>query len=380
MKRMSKLAVLMYAMSTPIHLTKDPCSYAYYLAKECGYETSYVYFSTAPLHDAEFEKYCRLEYLGDELDFRTEIKIGQAWLEKNAKDLDVLMLFNYGTSTYRTANYAKKINPNIKIWCKLDMSERGFSHFYDGTITRKIKSSIEYIKGRNIDLYTVENKQFYNILKNHIAFNNRLHYLPNCVSLLNVDVDKIDGYKQKEQIFLTVGRPGDANKNSELFLNAIDKLPDNILAEWKFYFVGPYTDQFYECYRNLCEKRAALKKAVVFTGAIYDRQKIYELYKKSRFFVLTSYSEGFNVSVIEAMYFGCYPILTYYGRSVLDITNSGQLGTILKGYSTEELTEVMEELIQSIGYDENKQIEKNCRYSYDYAIWSTKLMGYLANI
>ena len=165
-----------------------------------------------------------------------------------------------------------------------------------------------------------------------------------------------------------------------MFLNAIDKLPDNILAEWKFYFVGPYTDQFYECYRNLCEKRAALKKAVVFTGAIYDRQKIYELYKKSRFFVLTSYSEGFNVSVIEAMYFGCYPILTYYGRSVLDITNSGQLGTILKGYSTEELTEVMEELIQSIGYDENKQIEKNCRYSYDYAIWSTKLMGYLANI
>lgn len=374
---MTRMAVLMYTMSTEIHLAKDPCSYAYYLARECGWETSYVYFNTYQLHDDEFEKYCRLVHLGDESDFRKEIAIGQKWLKENAMSLDVLMLFNYGTSTYRTANYAKKINPNLKIWCKLDMSEGGFSHFYDGTISRKIKSMVERIKGHNIDLYTVENKQFFDVLKNHIAFKSRIEYLPNCVSFLNVKRDEIDKGQTKEKICLTVGRIGDKNKNNELFLNAIRMLPDDILAEWKFYFVGPYTESFCAYVEKCCLEREMLRETVVLLGGVYEREKLYEIYQKSRFFILTSFSEGFNVSVIEAMYFGCYPILTHYGRSVMDVTDNGRLGTILKGYTAEELENVMSHLLNRADVNTHEEIKAYARKNYSYEHWSKVLAGYI---
>lgn len=377
---MTRMAVLMYTMSTEIHLAKDPCSYAYYLARECGWKTSYVYFNTYQLHDNQFEKYCRLVYLGDEIDFRKEIEIGKKWLKENAMSLDVLMLFNYGTATYRTANYAKKINPNLKIWCKLDMSEGGFSHFYDGTISRKIKSMVERIKGYNIDLYTVENKQFFDILKHHIAFKKRIKYLPNCVSFLNVKCDEIDKCQIKEKICLTVGRIGDENKNNELFLNAIRMLSDDVLTEWKFYFVGPYTESFYEYVEKCCLERDVLRKAVVLLGGVFERKKLYEIYQKSKFFILTSFSEGFNVSVIEAMYFGCYPLLTNYGRSVMDVTDNGRLGTILEGYTAEELGKVMSLLLNSVGMKTHDEIKAYTRKNYNYEYWSRKLAGYIEKL
>ena len=369
---MPKLAVLMYTMSTPIHLAKDPCSYAYYLAKECGYDASYVYFGEKPLHDVEFEKYCHLKYLGSESDFRKEIEVGKSWLKENARDLDVLMLFNYGTSTYRTANYAKEINPNIKIWCKLDMSEQGFAHFYDGSISRKIKSTIEYIKGRNVDLYTVENKQFFNILKKHIAFKNRLQYLPNCVSLRGVK-EKI--CKKEENIVITVGRLGDWYKNNELLIEAIKKLPKEIVKKWKFYLVGPYTDEFKKYFDVEKKNNETLFESIVLTGPIYDRNKLYELYSKTKIFTLTSRSESFGIAAVEAMWNGAYPVLTNYGSITKDITDDGRVGIIVDKMDSKSVAKALQKaMVTDINYGE---VQDYCKKNYSYSLWVKQLNTYL---
>lgn len=39
------------------------------------------------------------------------------------------MLFNYGSTNWKLARLARKINPNIIVYCKLDMGIGGFSHF-----------------------------------------------------------------------------------------------------------------------------------------------------------------------------------------------------------------------------------------------------------
>ena len=375
MKSMPKLAVLMYTMSTPIHLAKDPCSYAYYLAKECGYDASYVYFGEKPLHDVEFEKYCHLKYLGSESDFRKEIEVGKSWLKENARDLDVLMLFNYGTSTYRTANYAKKINPNIKIWCKLDMSEQGFAHFYDGSISRKIKSTIEYIKGRNVDLYTVENKQFFNILKKHIAFKNRLQYLPNCVSLRGVK-EKI--CKKEENIVITVGRLGDWYKNNELLIEAIKKLPKEIVKKWKFYLVGPCTNDFNIYLSKEKDKDSEIFESIKIIGPIYDRNELYDLYSQAKIFILTSRSESFGIAAIEAMYNGAYPVLTNYGSITKDITDNGRVGKIVEKMDPESVADALQSTMTAdIDYE---QVKNYCNNNYNYIVWVKRLNKYIACI
>lgn len=374
---MPRLAVLMYTFSGPVHLTKDPCSYAYYLAAQCGYETCYVYFAEEPMHDVEFEKKCRLVHLGDESDYRKQIEIGKEWLKENATNIDVLMLFNYGTSTYRTANYAKRVNPNIKVWCKLDMGKGGFSHFYDGTLLRRLKCAIERFKNRNVDLFTVENKEYYDILQKEWVFRNRIKYLPNCVSTMNADYGEINSVA-KENIVLQVGRPGDPNKNSELLVEAINKLPKDILKQWKFYFVGTCSDNFIEWLKNKTKENNLLQECVVLTGPINDRTRLYTLYAKAKIFALTSWSEGFNISVVEAMYHGACPLLTDYGSSTYMMTDHERYGRISKSYKAEDFAKILMNLMQQ---DLNsKAISKYAREQYSYEVWTRKLDEYITQL
>ena len=68
--------------------------------------------------------------------------------------------------------------------------------------------------------------------------------MPNDVSLLNVNTDLLERQK-KENMVLTSGRIGLYVKNNELLVDAIQKIPRDVVDIWKFYFVGPYTDEFY---------------------------------------------------------------------------------------------------------------------------------------
>ena len=374
---MPRLAVLMYTMSTKVHLTKDPCSFAYYLAEKCGYKACYVYFSPEPIHDIEFEKKCRLIHLGGEADFRKEIEIGKEWLKENATNIDVLMLFNYGTSTYRTANYVKRINPDIKVWSKLDMSEGGFSHFYDGTLLRRVKCSIERFKSRNIDLFTVENKEYYNILKKEWVFRNRIKYLPNCISTMNADYGEISGVA-KENIVLQVGRPGDPIKNSELLVESINRLPNDILKKWKFYFVGKCSNGFIEWFANKTRENPLLQECVIFTGPIYDRTRLFTLYARAKIFALTSRSESFGIATVEAMYHGAYPLLTNFGVIAYVITDYERYGSVVKSYGADEYAKALKDLMQQ---DLNSgAISKYAKENYSYDVWVNKLAEYLEEL
>lgn len=374
---MPRLAVLMYTMSSKVHLTKDPCSYAYYLAAKCGYEACYVYFSPEPIHDTEFEKKCQLVYLGSESNFRKEIEIGKRWLKDHAANIDVLMLFNYGTSTYRTANYVKGINPGIKVWCKLDMSEGGFSHFYDGTLLRRLKCSIERFKSRNVDLFTVENREYYDILQKEWVFRNRIKYLPNCVSTMNVDYGTVNSIA-KENIVLQVGRPGDPIKNSELLVEAINKLPQEFLRKWKFYLVGQCSNSFVDWFLHKTRENPLLQDCVVFTGPIYDRTRLFTLYARAKIFALTSRSESFGIAVVEAMYHGACPLLTDYGSVAYMVTDNGRYGKVVKSHRSDNYAEALISLMQQ---DLNsKSIINYAKDNYSYEVWAGKLAGYIKQL
>ena len=77
----------------------------------------------------EFAKYVEPICIGEAVDGKNQKRLARNWIQKHAKELDVLMLFNYGSTNWKLARLAMKINPNIIVYCKLDMGIGGFSHF-----------------------------------------------------------------------------------------------------------------------------------------------------------------------------------------------------------------------------------------------------------
>lgn len=106
-----------------------------------------------------------------------------------------------------------------------------------------------------------------------------------------------------------------------------------------------------------------------------------EIYAKSKIMCMTSRSEGFCIAVLEAMYFGAYPILTDFGRSVQDVTNHGQYGSIVPQNNVKILTEVLEKVAQDGELNElNFAVERFARDNFSYDVWTKKLDEYLTDL
>lgn len=374
---MKRFAVLVYMMSTATHLAKDTGAYAYHLGKDCGYDAQFVYFGAEPIHDSAFEKHCKLEYLGNEEHFDKEIELAKSWLSRNANNLDVLMLFNYGHASYHTANYAKKVNPRIKILCKLDMSEGGFSHFYDGSLWRSIKASIEKFKSRNIDLFTVENRHFYEELSKTLTFRGRIKYLPNCVFTDNAALDQLDKI-QKENCIISVSRFGAPEKNDKMLMVALAKIPVSVLHGWIVLLVGPWEQGYEQEFAAILEKYPHLKTVIKKVGSVHDRQRLYEYYAKSKIFIATSESESFNIAAIEGMYCGCYPILTKYGTIVNEITNHEECGAVVQRNHVDGLAEVLTKTMADTDLlSRCAMCRQYAREHFSYTYWTKVLDRYL---
>ena len=377
-----RLLMMNFEDNTEAYLTKDMCAYPYYLGKDHGWSCTYAYFTNGtPLKNAQFEQYCALKCLGKAENYKKQRRIAAEYLRQHVKDLDVLCCFNYGGASYSLPRLAKRLNPAIKTYIKLDMNESGFSHFYDGTFLRKIKIVPEYWKSYAVDLFTVENRSFYKVLKEMRLFKNRIEYLPNAVSLFGVDLGKISRPKQKENILLTVGRLGKHVKNNELLVEAIRKVDRNLFNDWKFLFVGSAEAHFVEYVKRICASDAWMAEHLVLFGKINDRMRLYELYAKAKIICMTSRSESFCIALMEAMFFGAYPVVTNFGSIVNDLMDDGKYGMISPQEDVTALTAALEKIAGVDNFPRLSQdVEEFARGHFSYGLWLGKLNGYLTNL
>ena len=61
-------------------------------------------------------------------------------------------------------------------------------------------------------------------------------------------------------------------------------------------------------------------------GNIHDRTELYWLYRKSKVYVCSSYSESFGISITEAMYNSCYTICSDGVSPVDDMIQNAEIG------------------------------------------------------
>lgn len=300
---------------------------------------------------------------------------------KNAKTIDILMLFHVTKCSYWNAFFYKKFNPNGKIYVKADFNTR----IYEKELTeltmkpqnlrqffRKKRRLKEYKKRKkllkNIDLISYESLEGYNYMKDFyagISTKGKSIYLPNGYDDLYIDCNfKVKSYNEKENIFLTVGRLGTFEKNTELLLEVLEEID---LKDWKFYLVGPIEESFRIKIEEFYVKNPEKKTNIVFTGAILNKKELDEYYNKSKVFVLPSRWESFGIVMVEAMAFNNY-ILTSNTCAVKDITNNEKIGSIFDIASKADLKNKMIKIINkeinlaNIGIKTDKYKE-NFKYS-----------------
>lgn len=168
---MEKIINIMIGLGDKSHIYKDSGMIIYSLSKYCGWEGTHAYLNEV-YHNADFEEYGKLLSTGYVSDTSRQscIKATKEFIRREIKNYDVAFFFNYGSTNYKLAYLCKKYNPNINVYCKLDMGEGGFNHFDEKNFSRKVKNYLERIKSRYVDLFTVETKHYYEKLKNTQMF------------------------------------------------------------------------------------------------------------------------------------------------------------------------------------------------------------------
>lgn len=277
------------------------------------------------------------------------------YLLKNLKKIDNLMLFHLSNQTFIISLFYKILKPKGFLYIKVDgefwierairiLSGKGkFKNFiskqlliYSLKIINKI--SVE----SKISLKTILlNNQLERLIKNKIVL------LPNCFDedeFKSLDL-KINEFDEKENLIITVGRLGSFAKNTEMFLESLTKFR---LLNWKVVLIGNIesVEQDFSLYvENFFKKNPHLRENVFFAGQIDDRKELYAWYNRAKVFVLTSRSEGFCLSLVEAARFSNVILSTDVG-GVRDMEDFSPV-LYLKQNDSVDLADKLNEIIKN---------------------------------
>ena len=295
------------------------------------------------------------------------------YLIKNAKNIDVLMLFHVSRCSYWYAYFYKKLNPNGFVYVKADFNlavyqkewnivnskPESFREFF-----RKRRESTEYNKREKLipmtDLISYESLEAYEFMKDSYAgidTKGKTIYLPNGFDDEIIDKIKVRTLEEKENIILTVGRLGTEPKNTELLLKTLKEID---LKNWKVYLVGSIDKKFINYKENFFRENPQLIDKIIFTGEIKDREELYSYYNRAKVFVLPSKWESFGIVMVEAMAFGNY-VITSNTCAAKDITNNNEIGRIIEIDSKKELEEEITKVIFG-KINLNEKYEKTLNY------------------
>lgn len=366
------------ASDTPARAFQDCGMFLYTLAKDFNWESTYVFYKTRPQEtewNQTFLKYVTPVCLGetDDLDYKKQVSLAKQFIREHIQEYDAIMLFHYGSTAWKLAKLCKKYNPNVVVYIKLDMGIGGFNHFCNNGPFQTIKNWFEKIKSSYVDVFTVETKSYYEALKKTSVFKNRIEYLPNGVSLLDIDLTELDTLP-KENIIVTVGRLGTYEKNNSLLLNAIRNLPIELVKNWEFLLIGPSTQEFSKEVALFKEKNPAIANCINMTGEINNRNTLYSYLRRAKIICMTSLSESTCISTLEGMYFGTYPVITNYSDFTLDTTNNNKVGCIVENKNINALVSSLKHIMSDDNlYRKGLESQFYVRSVFDYGVLTKSL-------
>lgn len=256
-----------------------------------------------------------------------------AYLHREARRIDLLMLFHAKRPTLWLARLYRWRNPGGKVWIKLDMD--GDEAVRSGRVRLERYTGVA-------TMTTVESKILRDSLNSLLPKGSRqVAYLPNGYDDLGHPVDRSEVRKLKEKLFITVGRLGTRQKNSELFLEAIGL---STSMDARFCLIGPATEEFKACFEDFRLRFPEKAGRVSLLGEIRDKAILHEWYARARAFVLPSRWESFGLVLLEALAHGDYLISTDLPASRDIIDGDPAVGRIVAQEDAVALAQAIDEI------------------------------------
>ena len=364
-------------------LSKDIFLVPYYIAKCIGGTLDYVYcqnLGNTALPSVYRNASIRKSVIDN--DFRTMLK----YIVADAKHIDVLFLWGCSLDHMLVVRLFKFRNPNGKVVIFGDMEypQAQILNETDFMCPRGVKGNVKrYFTNffMNNSTFIVANTEAYNEMKklcDRHKWTGLLHFYP-CL-----DDEKFQefgikrkSWDDKENIMVCVGRIGCHQKNTEMLLDALEKVD---LKDWKIYMIGPITSSFdlndsgdfQNTIDEFFSRNPQYKDKLIFTGMIYDQKEVFEYYNRAKVLLSTSRHEGFANVYSQAAAMGCYIVSTDVGGADV-ASNNWQFGTLIDQENVLGLANVLEKIVnKKIDIDTSKSLS-TMNISYSYMIGKTLL-------
>lgn len=351
----NKTFVTIFDRAENFHLVKDVGQIPYHMHKEFGYNSKIITCK----NDADYS-YLDKEVKGLNLEFIPKLKIFKInlgviyYLIRNAKKIDILNQFHIRNYTLLYALIYKFFNKNGINYIKADANEKELIQ-RKSIFKKKYLSSID----KYIDLLSFESKKPIDLAnKNYNFLSTKLARITNGIdeSYVNSLNLKDTPFNKKENVIIYVARIGTYQKNTELFLKVLEKVD---LKNWEVHIIGSIEESFKPTIEEFFNTNINLQEKVKFLGSITSREKIYNIYSKSKIFCMTSRYEGFPLVFPEALYFGNYIVSTDISGAY-DITMNEKYGRVIIEDNIAVYASVLSNLINSSFLNEKmcSEIEK----------------------
>lgn len=356
---MSKQLTLIFNHFEVEHLGKDVFLAPFYLGHNLGYNVTIVYPLTETNKD--FPKEIRgVKLVPIRLKKRLSwFPFWRTWnfyiyLLRNSYSVDVLMRFHLSIHTLLMTIIYKTIHPKGVVYVKMDINPNFLlkEKFFKVTGFKSwVKKLLYHIYTRKLDICSCETSLAYEYLKkmqnHHPLYNlgNKLLLVPNGFDeelLASFHMNE-RAFREKEKMMITVGRLGTYPKNTEMLLDALEKVD---LVDWNFYLIGPIEKSFEARIENFYRKNPNKRDNVIFTGPIFNKKQLWEYYNRAKVFVLTSRYEGSPIVFPEARRFQNYIISTDVG-AFSDITENGKYGVSINQEDVPDLVDKMNRVISN---------------------------------
>lgn len=323
-----KKLVLFYDNLRNVHLGKDVFLAPYYMGKQLNCEVSIVYLKCEESLPASWRGVSLIPIGGYKWRW-VNVLMYYLYLIKNARGIDYMMRFHLKRHTHLLVILYKWLNFKGKTYVKSDIDPWDIpADFKMGIIGKTLISAFN----RSLDVISCESQLSYQRMSMSSSpfynYGKKLKIMANGFDeedFLTMNI-RVKPYSEKENIMLTVGRLGTYQKNTEMFLGAIEKID---LKDWKVYLVGSLEKGFEEVKNLYMKKHPEWSDKVLWTGMVTNRKELYELFNKSKVFVLPSRFESYGIVYTEAQRFNNYIISTPVG-AVYDIIDNGKYGEIVE--------------------------------------------------
>lgn len=309
-----------------IHIVKDPGMIPYTMYH------SYGFASVVPLSSRQsYEHYGNLlegmdtPVIKDTESPKHNIRSRLLWIAKNAGMVDVLSIYFFDRYTWLSIWLYRLLNRKGLVYVHCDTDGGYLMNFqYPGNPLKRFLIKKILLTPSNLEntLWGVQNKEATERLRGTWPFQN-IEYVPDGVFWPS----ETKGRVKKDQI-LTVSRNGAKQKRTDILLEGFARAAQEF-PFWRLVLVGSVEDSFREYLDTFFAEHPDLKERITFTGPVYDRNRLEEIYSESKIFCLPSDWESFGIVTLEAISRGCYIVASDIPAN-RETTRNGEFGSLFE--------------------------------------------------